>query len=200
MKLFALATLALAYAMPAHAVVEDVVGANYSFDPGTNLYWLDPTATLGQSANEALATNAGWRHATTSELASLINGQPPLTYEAVHDFADKMGGWTGTLNTMPGGNWLYGIFDTGKGFAVGGVQAIGQYGTDGGYKFHDGNWNPIAADVGVTFNDAWRFGGEGNWLVSNVAPVPEPAEWAMMGIGIAGLGWAARRQKRKTQV
>ena len=37
-------------------------------------------------------------------------------------------------------------------------------------------------------------------LTGGVPGAPEPATWAMMGLGFAGLGFAAMRRSRKTAV
>lgn len=46
-----------------------------------------------------------------------------------------------------------------------------------------------------------EYGTDGNFAVvagaiAGVSPVPEPSQYAMFGLGIAGLGWRLRRSKR----
>ena len=41
----------------------------------------------------------------------------------------------------------------------------------------------------------WTLGTDGTLIY---APVPEPAEFALMGLGIAALGWYSRRRKKAT--
>jgi hypothetical protein len=65
------------------------------------------------------------------------------------------------------------------------------------FQFHvDGatglNDRGIGAHVGVGFT---QYDGTGNAGITSVTLIPEPEIYAMMGVGLGFLGWAARRKK-----
>jgi hypothetical protein len=182
----------------AQAVLQDVAGANYSFDTGTSLYWLDPVATLGFSPTQALASNEGWRYATTHELAGLFEASAPFTRTQADSFAASMGGYTAYLGSIPGGNYLEGIWHAPEGYVWGGLAVINVPDkNDFGFYPSLGGGNPIGATEGITFEGPPIFGGVGSFLVSStvIAPVPEPGTYAMMAMGLGVIGWVARRRR-----
>lgn len=74
------------------------------------------------------------------------------------------------------------------------------------------NGNQSAADTngrftiwgspGVTFDSMTLASSQNSFEIDNVAvgSVPEPATWAMMALGFAGLGYAGFRRGRKASV
>lgn len=178
------------------AVLTDVGGAadDYSFDSLTGLNWLHPSITIGTSAMEAQSTFGEWRHATRDEVMDLFSAYGPLDPDSAPTFASNMGGFTGLLNTTPQQRYLQGIYSTGPDqYAYGGVTII--FGEDYAPRpFVEER--AIGALEPVFFDNPYARGGVGNFMVQ-VAPVPEPATYAMMALGLAVVGWTARRRKAK---
>lgn len=70
------------------------------------------------------------------------------------------------------------------------VPSVRQYDTLRGVWTNDTDqWADGRLHVNATLF-AWALSGE------NVSPVPEPGQWAMLGIGVGLLGWRLRRSKR----
>lgn len=104
--------------LPAHALLEDVAGANYSYDSSSHLYWLDPVATRGVSFNDVVSdySSAGWRHATSGELLSLFASNDvslggAQDESSIYRLITAMGGGTGVYYASGGWVYLNGIYD-----------------------------------------------------------------------------------------
>jgi hypothetical protein len=60
--------------------------------------------------------------------------------------------------------------------------------------------NTTIAKLGLTpgtYTWTWGSGADADSFVVDVASVPEPATWAMMILGFAGIGFMAYRRKSK---
>ena len=163
---------------------------NTTYDSSTSLSWLDLTYTNGQSVNDALSANSGYRVATQAEVMQLYSDA---------DLPTVTGGSPSILGTAADLVALLGFTSSG----------IGQYGTQGYSLGTDGLYNDPF--VGVYFGDGFGYvyagnyppgwmsgsalGSVGVYLVREIAPVPLPAG-AMMLLSALGLLAAARKAKR----
>jgi hypothetical protein len=98
---------------------------------------------------------------------------PGFTFD---DFSE-LGQLIGTFSTLPGANFMTIVFD------IPGVT-VDSFTTN-----TDGTWS-----VGSPAD----HGTEGSWSLTAPSTVPEPATWAMMGIGFAGLAFAGYRARKRT--
>jgi hypothetical protein len=110
------AVLLLALTTSVSAPLED--RGDHTYDPNTNLEWLDLSFTAGRSYNEVLAgwngyTSAGYRFATRDEVLGLFShaGANPLDAEANRQAASKTLVLLGTTLPQPDSNlsrsWMH---------------------------------------------------------------------------------------------
>ena len=65
-----------------------------------------------------------------------------------------------------------------------------------GLEFYAGGFagSPFAYDLDqICFVESVATAGGGSGAVTS--PIPEPQTWALMGLGLAAVGWAARRRR-----
>lgn len=195
MKHLIAAAMAAAW-LPAHAVLSDVTGANYSFDSASGLQWLDVKETVGQSYNDVVAGSfiaGGWRYATKEEVTALFAsnlGQPAAPAE-MSTLAAALGGWTAeSAAGAPAASRFSGIFDAGSFRSLATMQvsstcAVCTGALVGTTSFADTVRDRYGSESGLV-------GGSGSFLVRAVTPVPEPGSVALMAVGLFGVLLAAR--------
>lgn len=103
---------------------------------------------------------------------------------------DESGQPAGTLIGQDFGMWTQGGLTAPYGTLVGQIGA-------GNYFVIGTNFSGAAANAGTLKLFYWdsNFGDNTQSVVANVSAVPEPATWAMMLIGFAGLGMMSRRRR-----
>ncbi|MFC1751097.1 PEP-CTERM sorting domain-containing protein [Pseudomonadota bacterium] len=175
---------------------------NSLFDDETNLEWLDLTETDGMSYSNALASFSadGWVHATQTQFQTLFD-------HVITSYSDTSGNGSGfmTSATSTGFNladtWIdmfgltynsssstasYGWYKDAAGILrLGGVfrgTSNAQFFRDYYYDYTSLFLSKGHAPVGV-------------FMVRSVATVSEPATFAILGLGLASLGFARRRAK-----
>ncbi len=105
-------------------------------------------------------------------------------------------GYNFSMGSSTGGeNWnVYGSNDTGVGaslsFLLTGTNDQSVHSLTGGYKYYDFFYG----------NSPNATGGDNVLLHTFAGSVPEPSTWAMMLLGFAGLGFAAFRRSRKSDL
>jgi hypothetical protein len=63
--------------------------------------------------------------------------------------------------------------------------------------FGDSAATPVRPRASAT---AFNLGSPGSWTVTSTSSVPEPATWAMMLLGFAGIGFMAYRRTNKVAI
>ena len=178
--------------------------ADWNLTTGVNLNSLGPQYIIDFAANGGVSTflnpvyagvNPGPYDGSDDSYIGVIN----QTSHAIFSFS----------LSNPSASQFIGGFD-GDGITAYGVDfaAIGVDST--GYGGHDAfftNLDSIASSLTVNFSGGISAGGTDVFsleapaaLNGGVIGTPEPATWAMMLLGFAGLGFAGYRSARKTAV
>jgi hypothetical protein len=187
--------------VPPVPTLHDVAGTDYNVDSVSGLYWRDVVATQGLSFAEA--ATGGWRHANGVELSALfatnLSWMTPITPPGLPtDFAGQTGSsasmlQAGSFMSVLGGATRYDEQRYGSELVAwfDRPTSEGAYSAAGVYRLPD-VYPSIATLGGIP---AASLVGAGHWLVSPVAPVPEPTTLVTMTFGLmAVLG--VRRLRR----
>lgn len=171
-------------------------------DTNTNLEWLSPVFTKGQSFNsiaagyQNLVTTEGFRYASRNEVLSMFSNNfgplptapgSPAGYATVQSIFNTFGvaefttcgqpcprtqGLTSDLGSSPNTHIAVGVIQFGQ----------------NGYLIDNNPWPDSFSDRQL-----------GSWLVRAdvVSAVPEPETYAMLLAGLGVVGFAARRKAKK---
>jgi len=189
-------------ALPGAARTSAVRCSAITFDSATNLEWLDLTATLGLSYNQALTTtyvtSQGFAHASVGDVQTLfVNAGFVSTNNASNHLNDPA---AALLLSLMGCTQFCGTStELGRGFAD--STSPGWF-TRSFYRS-----SPLgagAATISLQTSDKDLVATNipaGHFLVRQaqvqVSAVPEPEIYAMMGLGLGLIGWIGRRKKLK---
>lgn len=207
MKLRAIAAIALTMSLllssPAGQAQLIDQGGMMTLDPATNLLWLDTSSTVGISAQSILNGTdpgnllaAGWSFASVSQISTLLTNaglMPPLGTPLALNFAAASSfiALFGATGTGTGSVYIqaFSADQPSQGFLNMPIVLAGDFGTGNFVGQADLPGPPVLATTAAS--------DIGSWLVMSnpVAPVPEPEIYAMMGVGLALLGWVGRRRK-----
>jgi hypothetical protein len=192
----AVLTAALLFAGPAGAELVDQ-GTRTS-DTSTGLDWLDLTESGGYTYSDVAASGspfaqAGWRHATTSEVCSLFAAYATeadpcpstLTFStptgSQDNFVDLLGV---TGSAFVNGEYTRGLFDDSDSGSDPSVY---------GFAFASkGNAYATVRIVADEYPSHWTQIGQplpdsGHFLVRASSPIPEPGSAALLALGLGGL-------------
>ena len=174
---------------PNQSVAAGAFALQYSFTapgPGTNwvnflTYCLEPDEFLGISGSTPVTGSYVGSFGATSEYGADATALTRLTNTW---FADSL---TSATKSAAFQIALWEIaYDSDNNLDTGSLRLV----TNGAVKtqaiayLDQANWNPLGADVGVIL----RVGNQ-----DLIIMVPEPASLALIGMGLLGLGFAARR-------
>ena len=134
---------------------------------------------------------------------NLLNNSPADQQNQIDALAAIGYTFNGDFNAIPANNMTSSLTDGMLSFGqtLYGITYVGVHFGDAGTGFGDRtvfyefNFGTTGAS-GITLN---TNGFSNGVLYATNGPVPEPATWAMMLLGFAGMGWSIRRaQARKT--
>jgi hypothetical protein len=175
----------------------------YTTDTETGLDWLDWSATVGLTGQQALDANIGWRYAEASETSSLLassfsfnfyNPLRPLERSEsrssirAFDSFNALFGSTNLNESVP-----YDQTYTRASVFGGGITGVIFY----DYKHHFyGTDAVVGYDMFHTAVDHTLSESDylGVALVRSTADVPEPATLGLLVLGLSGIGLSRRRR------
>ncbi len=179
----------------------NVQNANYLGATNNVMYYADNvgTAWYGELGNHVIGRNDTW---TTFSGGGSLNGKSVQRGVGLLD----MGGNTDIsddylMNVAADGTLEYYYMPTGK-YAAGLESTYGSWKSFASGKLSGLTLSTLAQNASGTFNGySYRYLGNSNdqmyFDVSLAPAVPESSTWMMMGLGLAGLGFAMRRSDKK---
>jgi len=180
----------------------------YTTDDVSGLDWRDITGTVGQSYNVVSSefglngAYEGWRYATGAEFNGLVNGVSGGSFSSLSaanflpeiqdvSAADVIMGLLGvTYQNTDGVMWLGGI-----------IGDVSEEGIHNGALIYSNDFIVSTSDYTRAHQwgllDDHSYSTRGSFLVrSSIATsVSEPATLSLLGLGLAGLGFARRQKK-----
>ena len=185
-----LTVVLLAGPMTANAVLID--NGSYTTDTANGLEWLDLSLTRGMSVTDALAaySGAGYYYADDALVSGLL-----ASFGITYNFSvGTLVALTPTLEASTSFLALLGLTINDGGGATLGSFALAGLGRSGYLCISNGRCGP--ASFVNDFDLSSRSGDfrVGIFLVRAASSVPEPGTLALLGLGLAGLGFARRRK------